>query len=431
MSKVELFERIRRDQREEGVSIRGLSRCHGMHRQTVRQALLSALPPPRKPCARAAPLLGPHHETFREWLSADLSAPRKQRHTARRIWKRLVAERGATVAEPTVRAHVARVRRELESGRVAVTVPQLHPPGAEAEVDFGRVSVWLDGVLTELSMFVMRLSHSGRAVHVCFASEGQEAFLEGHVGAFARFGGAPGRVRYDNLNAALVRVLTGRERVESDRFTALRSHFGLEPFFCAPGLEGAQEKGWVEGEVGRFRRRHLVPVPRVKSVAELNALLEAADRLDDQRHIAGSLATVGQMAEAERSALRPLPAEPFDPTVTLRAKVDRKARNSVRGSRYSVPTAYAGRSVEVRLGGGRLDIVVGGQLITQHERSLRKGAELLVLDHYLEVLLRKPGALSGASALNQARASGRFTAAQSASGGGPAPGRATPRARGR
>ena len=393
------------------MSIRGLARRHGVHRRTVRQALRSALPPPRKPCARAAPLLGPHHETIREWLVADQLAPRKQRHTARRIWQRLVDERGATVAEPTVRAYVARVRRELESGRVAVTVPQLHPPGAEAEVDFGRVSVWLDGVLTELSMFVMRLSHSGRAVHVCFPSEGQEAFLEGHAIAFARFGGVPGRLRYDNLKAAVVRVLAGRERVESDRFTALRSHFGFDAFFCAPGIEGAHEKGGVEGEVGRFRRRHLVPVPRVGSLAELNALLEAADRLDDQRHIAGRLATVSQMAEAERSALRPLPDDPFDPTVPLRAKVDRKARISVRGSRYSVPAAYAGRLVEVRPGGGSLDVLADGQLIARHERSLRKGAELLLLDHYLEVLLRKPGALPGASALDQARASGRFTAA--------------------
>ncbi len=157
-------------------------------------------------------------------------------------------------------------------------------------------------------MFVMRLSHSGRAVHVCFPSEGQEAFLEGHVVAFARFGGVSGRVRYDNLKAAVARVLAGRERVESDRFTALRSHFGFDAFFCAPGIEGAHEKGVVEGEVGRFRRRHLVPVPRVGNLAELNALLEAADRLDDQRHIAGRLATVGQIAEAERSALRPPPA---------------------------------------------------------------------------------------------------------------------------
>ena len=375
-----------------GASIRGLAHRHRVHRRTVRQALRSALPPPRKPVAKAAPRLGAHRATIREWLVADLSAPRKQRHTARRIWQRLVDERGATVAESTVRAYVGRVRRELESGRVTVTIPQLHPPGEEAEVDFGGVSVWLDGVLTELSMFVMRLSHSGRAVHVCFPGEGQEAFLEGHTLAFGRLGGVPRRVRYDNLKAAVTRVLAGRDRIESDRFTALRSHFGFDAFFCEPGIAGAHEKGGVEGgQVGRFRRRHLVPVPRVESLAELNALLEAADRADDARHIAGRLATVGRMAEAERPALRPLPAEPFDPTVALQAKADRKARISVRGSRYSVPAACAGRTVDVRLGGGTVTALLGGRVLARHERSAHKGSEILVLDHYLEVLSASPG----------------------------------------
>ena len=408
---MELFEHIRRDKREGGASIRGLARRHRVHRRTVRQALRSALPPPRKPASPSAPRLGAHRATIREWLVADLSAPRKQRHTARRVWQRLADERGATVAESTVRAYVGRVRRELESGRVTVTIPQLHPPGEEAEVDFGGVSVWLDGVLTELSMFVMRLSHSGRAVHVCFPGEGQEAFLDGHVIAFGHLGGVPRRVRYDNLKAAVTRVLAGRDRIESDRFTALRSHCGFDAFFCEPGIAGAHEKGGVEGEVGRFRRRHLVPVPRVESLAELNALLEAADRADDARHIAGRLATVGQMAEAEQPALRPLPAEPFDPTVALQAKADRKARIAVRGSRYSVPAACAGRTVDVRLGGGTVTALLGGRVLARHERSAHKGAEVLVLDHYLEVLSRKPGALPGSSALAQARSGGGFTAA--------------------
>ena len=393
------------------MSIRGLAHRHRVHRRTVRQALRSALPPPRKPVAKAAPRLGAHRATIRAWLVADLSAPRKQRHTARRVWQRLVDERGASVAESTVRAYAGRVRRELESGRAVVTIPQLHPPGEEAEVDFGGVSVWLDGVLTELSMFVMRLSHSGRAVHVCFPGEGQEAFLEGHTVALGRLGGVPRRVRYDNLKAAVTRVLAGRERIESDRFAALRSHFGFDAFFCEPGIAGAHEKGGVEGEVGRFRRRHLVPVPRVESLPELNALLEAADRADDARHIAGRLATVGQAAEAEQPALRPLPAEPFDPTVALQAKADRKARISVRGSRYSVPAAHAGRTVDVRLGGGTVTATVAGKVVARHERSAHKGSEVLVLDHFLEVLSRKPGALPGASALAQARSGGGFTAA--------------------
>ena len=408
---MELFECIRRERREEGVSIRNLARRHKVHRRTVRQAIAAALPPPRRPIERVAPLLGPHKATIRAWLTDDLTAPRKQRHTARRVWQRLVDEEGALVAESTVRAVVGALKRELESGTMLVTVPQIHPPGAEGEVDFGEASVWIGGILTPVEIFHLRLSHSARAVHVAFASEGQEALLEGHVLAFQRLGGVPGRIRYDNLTPAVRRVLKGRDRIETDRFTALRSHFGFDSFFCEPGEAGAHEKGGVEGEVGRFRRRHLVPVPKVASLAEFNALLAAADAADDARHVDGRLATVGAMAEAEQPYLRPLPAEPFDPTVSLDPRVDRKARIAVRGSHYSVPVRFAGRRLDVRLGGRTITVLAGGRVVAVHDRSVRKGAQMLVLDHYLELLTRRPGAFPGSIPLERARTSGAFTAA--------------------
>ena len=176
-------------------------------------------------------------------------------------------------------------------------------------------------------------------------------------------------MRYENLKAAVARVLAGPERVESDHFTALRSHFGFDAFFCAPGLEGAHEKGGVKGEVGRFRRRYFVPVPRVESLAKLNALLAAAVRADDRRQIASRLETVGSMAETKRPALRPLPTEAFEPSVPLRAKVDRKARISVRGSRYPVPVEQASRSVEVRLDRASLTVMAGRRVIARHVHS--------------------------------------------------------------
>lgn len=408
MSRVELYERIRIDNREEGLSIRALAERHHVHRRNVREALASAVPPERKVPEREAPALGPWMLLIRAWLAADREAPRKQRHTARRVHQRLVAEYGAVVAESTVRAFVAQVNFELDNTLRVVTVPQTHGPGEEAEVDFGEFVAYIDGVAVKCWMFCMRLSHSGRGFHVAFSHQAQEAFFEGHVLAFEHFGGVPHLIRFDNLKAAVIKVLLGRDRMENERFVALRSHHGFDSFYCLPGIDGAHEKGGVEGEVGRFRRRHLVPVPRVASMAELNELLAAGDAIDDERHIARRAEPVGAAAAREVASMRPLPDEPFDCAAVLSAKVDTKGRVSVRQSFYSVPVGLARRHVTVRLGAQALEVVADGRVVARHERSLHKGTEDLVLDHYLEILLRKPGALPGSTALAQARASGSF-----------------------
>jgi transposase len=409
---VELFEQIRRDRRTGGLSIRELAGRHHVHRRTVRQALESAVPPPRKAYpSRPRPAIGPYMPVIDEWLLADRDVPPKQRHTARRIWQRLVAEHGAGVAEVTVSRYVARRREELGLDKTEVMVPQAHAPGAEAEVDFGEFHAVIAGTLLKLWMFVMRLSCSGRAFHAAFATQAQEAFLEGHVLAFGYYGAVPGRVRYDNLKPAVVRVLRGRDRTESERFTALRSHYGFDSFFCTPGKGGAHEKGGVEGEIGRFRRRHLVPVPAVASLAVLNQLIAAADMVDDGRVITGRPVTVAAAFAEEQLAMGPLPAEPFDPARLLQARVDSRARVCVRQNYYSVPARYAGRRLPVRLSAAAVEVLDGPRVVARHERTAGKYAEVLVLDHYLEVLQRKPGALPGATALARARAAGTFTAA--------------------
>jgi len=414
MSRVEQFERIRREHREEEVSIRELARRHGVHRRVVRQALASAVPPPRQAYERAQPAVGSHAAVIRRWLTEDQEAPRKQRHTARRIWERLVDEEGATLSEPTVRRAVVRLRRELGIDRVDVAIVALHDPGEEAQVDFGLSDVILAGVRTQVAVFELRLSHSGDAVHVAFGSEGQEAFLEGHVIAFARLDGVPTRIRYDNARALVARVLRGRNRIETERFVALRSHYAFDSFYCEPGQKGAHEKGGIEGEVGRQRRRFFVPIPRVKSLAELNARLEAADRVDLARHIGARRQTVGAMGDIDRAALRPLPAEPFDFARVTPVKVDTRSRVCVRQSFYSVPARYAGRTLTARIGGTRIEVVDGGTVVASHERSLTRGSQTLVLDHYLEILARKPGAMPGALATAQARERGVLTAAHEA-----------------
>lgn len=389
-----------------------------MHRRTVHQALASAVPPPRKSPERARPALGGYEELVRGWLREDLAAPVKQRHTARRVWRRLVEDHGAAVAESTVRDFVRGVRAELAADQpaTAVTISQQHPAGAEAEVDFGEFRARIAGDVVRLWLFVMRLSCSARAFAMVFGHQAQEAFFEGHVQAFAHFGGVPARIRYDNLKPAVTRVLVGRDRVENERFVALRSHYRFDSFFCLPGEVGAHEKGGVEGEVGRFRRTHLVPLPEFASLAELGGYVRTRLAVDDARRVAGRTETVGEAFAVEQAALKTLPDEPFDSLRALTARVDAKARICVLQAWYSVPACYARRRVPVRLGAEHLEVCdpASQAIVAVWPRSLHKHVVHVALDHYLEVLVRKPGALPGSTALAQARASGAFSATHQA-----------------
>jgi transposase len=420
-TKVELFERIRRDSWREGLSIRALSRKYGVHRRLVREALTRAEPEPRKTPVRRSPQLEPFKEIIDGWLRADLDAPRKQRHTVKRIHARLIAEHDAAgLSYSAVRDYVARRRPEIleEEGRgpAKVFVPQHHPPGQDAEVDFGELWVRLAGVMTKCFLFVLRLSYSGKAVHRVFATCGQEAFLEGHVHAFTVLGGVPaGQIRYDNLSAAVWKVLLrGRARTENPRWTAFRSHFRFVPFYCIPGVEGAHEKGGVEGEVGYFRRNCLVPVPDVTSLEELNARIAEAEQAEEGRRIGMRIRTIGQDFAAEQPLLLPLPDETFETGLMLTPRVDRFSQVTVRCCRYSVPVWLIGRQVRVVLRSSELVIYDRHAEVTRHARLTAKGAETLVLDHYLEALMRKPGAMPGSVALEQARAAGAFTGAHEA-----------------
>jgi transposase len=310
-----------------------------------------------------------------------------------------------------VRERAAQIRVETGRAPVEAFVPQTHRPGMEAEVDFGEDVVNLRGEPVTCMLFALRMSYSGKAVHRIFASGGQEAFLEGHVHAFTVLGGVPaGQVRYDNLRSAVAQVLGfSRQRVETARWTAFRSHYDLDAFYCQPGLRGAHEKGGVEGQIGWFRRNHLVPVPAVNSLDQLNAMVDDWDRADDARRIGERVRTIGEHFAVERPLLKPLPAERLETGTWLTPRVDRYSQITVRTNRYSVPVRLIGRQVRVLLHASHLVVHDGRTVVAQHERLMAKSGSRLDLDHYLEALVRKPGALPGATALDQARAAGKFT----------------------
>lgn len=407
-SRVELFEQIRRAREFEGASIRSLAARYNVHRRTVHQALESALPPDRKvPEGRPAPKLGPYRETINEILEADRAVSRKQRHTARRIWQRLRDEHGAELAEVTVRQYVAGRRREIGMAARGM-VPQEHQVGQEAEVDWGEAAVIMRGTPVVAQLFHMHSCHAGGDYVEAFPAQTQVAFFEGHENGFSWFGGVFATVRYDNLSSAVKKMLRGRRRIEQERFVAFRSHYLYEAAFTLAGIQGAHEKGGVEGAVGRFRRRHLVPVPEVSSWNELSEHVRNGVEIDRDRTIQGRTESVADAMGRERGYLRAIPVERFPIGEDLRVRVSDKSTVCVRQNHYSVPATLIGLMVVARLGTRDVAVRHDGREVARHERVYARHQMRAQLDHYLDLLTTKPGALRGSVALSQERDRGTW-----------------------
>ena len=308
---MELYEQIRREYEHGAGTIRAVSRNLGVHRREVRRALASALPPERKKPERERPKLAPALPFIDAILEADRKAPRKQRHTAHRIWTRLRQEKPEiVVGESTVREYVNLRKRAMGLLGHEVFVPQSYQFGGEAQVDWYEIQAEFEGQPRKTYIFCMRSMASGAAFHRAYPHATQQAFLEAHELAFRWFGGVFRTLRFDNLSSAVKKILRGHQREQTTRFIAFRSHWGFQAEFCTPG-EG-HEKGGVEGEGGQYRRNYLVPVPKVRDLEELNRLLESGSLAEQSRIIAGRSQTIGAAMLAERDRLLPLVGEGFD-----------------------------------------------------------------------------------------------------------------------
>jgi len=300
---------IRRRVLVDGLSRRAAGRVYGIHFKTRRKILAHPEPPGyRRTTPRRPSILEPLLPVVHPILQDDRKAPRKPRHTAVRIDRRLRDEHayqgGLTGVKDAVRA--------WSRSHAEVFVPLAHPPG-EAQVDFGEAEVTLDGRPTKVAVFVMTLPYSDTLFCCAFPRACTEAFLEGHAHAFAFFGGVPRRISYDNLKIAVARITGGRQRRVTGEFLRLKSHHRFETPFCL--VRRPHEKGPVETLVGFARRNFLVPVPILRGGLEgLNARLQADGRTNLARQRRGKPATKEELLAEERAALRPLPAEAFEAT---------------------------------------------------------------------------------------------------------------------
>lgn len=401
-----LFEEIRREHEFGLGTIQGVARKFGVHRRLVREAIGQAVPTVKHAAARERPRLGPVIKFIDGILQADKEAPRKQRHTAHRIYTRICQERtDCVVAESTVRDYVRERRGELGLLAHETCIPQTYEWGGDGQIDWYEGDAFLGDERVTLQVFSLRSMSSAGSFHRAYYRATQQAFLEAHQLAFHYFGGVFHRIRYDNLKVAIKRMLQGHQREETEHFIAFRSHWRFESEFCNPAQ--GHEKGGIENEVGRFRREHWVPLPQAADLAELNAMLLAGCRADEGRTVAGRSRTVGEAMLIEQRDLLPLASEDFELAETSFPKTNGLGCVKVRTNLYSVP-AVVGTTVEVRLWPARVDIWRNDGQIASHERHYGRNQEVLDLEHYLDTLERKPGALARSTPLEQWRKAGRW-----------------------
>ena len=355
---MENWAEIRRRVLVDGLSKRAACREYDIHWDTLRKILDHPEPPGyRRAVPRPRPKLGPFLPVIHQILEDDRKAPKKQRHTAGGSSSGSATSTATKGGLTVVKEAVAAWRQRSAE----VFVPLAHPPG-EAQVDFGEAEVTLDGRAAKVALFVMTLPYSD-AIFVCaFPRECTEAFLEGHVRAFAFFGGVPRRISYDNLRIAVAKIIGGRDRKVTDAFLRLKSHHLFEYHFCL--VRRPNEKGHVETLIGFARRHFLVPVPVVHGGLEsLNADLERRCRDDLARTTWGKPATKAELLEQERPALLPLPSEAF-----VAARVEPRVADSLSlvgfdANQYSVPTEFAHHLVTVVASVDAVRIVAGDRVV--------------------------------------------------------------------
>jgi transposase len=338
------------------------------------------------------PKLGPWLGVIDAILNDDKQRPVKQRHTSKRIFERLKDEHGFTGGYTIVKDYV----RVATLHSQEMFVPLRHAPG-EAQADFGEALVVIAGVERKAHYLAMDLPHSDDCFVAAFPAETTEAFLEGHVRAFAYFGGVPTRILYDNTKIAVAKILGGEERKKTKAFSELQSYYLFADKFGRPAK--GNDKGKVEGLVGYARRNFMVPIPRASSWEELNLHLEADCRKRRERRLRGHTETIGERFESDRAVLLPLPAAPYEACEKISARVSSLSLVRYRSNDYSVPTEYGHRQVWVKGYVHEVVIACGSEVIARHQRSYEREAVVFDPLHYLALLEQKTRALDQAAPL--------------------------------
>jgi len=401
--KVDQYEFIRTAHRVYGKSISELARLTGHSRNTVKKAIRCEPWGYKERAEQSYPTLGPFLAIIDQWLSNDREQPRKQRHTARRVFNRLRAEHGFQGSESTVRRYVRAAKLQLGlDPSCKVFIPCEPDAGREAEVDWGSATAMIAGEALRLKFFCMRSKYSGKHFVRFYACERQQAFFDGHIKAFEFFDGLFPVLIYDNLTSAVRKVLKGRNRLEQEAFRKFRAFYHFEARFCTPG--NGNEKGGVEGLVGFARRNYMVPVPQAASLEELNEQILRQCLAHGAHRMEGHTRSVQERYDAEKRYLIGQPQIAYSNIQIHEARADKYATVVVDKNRYSVPWKSVGQKLRVLVDVERVEIFAGGKKLAVHERLYGNNKWSLLPDHYLDLIQQRPMSFNSARPIRQWRA---------------------------
>jgi transposase len=403
MLKVDQYSYIRTAHRVYGKKIKQIARETGHSKNTIKKVLRGEYSGYKPRAKQPYPILGPYLKIIDSWLEDDKHQPKKQRHTAVRVYNRLKAEHDFQGAETTVRRYVREAKLRLGVSCPSVFIPSDPQIGVEAEVDWGRCHAIIGGEQTLLKLFCMRSKYSGKHFVRCYPCERQQALFDGHIQAFSFFGGVFPVLIYDNLTTAVQKVYRGKKRDLQHSYDKFRGYYNFTPRFCNPGQ--GHEKGGVEGLVGYARRNYMVPIPEAETLEQLNDKLLADCLSYGDHRIAGREHTVNELYEQERQYLVSLPDVAFSNLETSGGKVDKYSTVIIDKNRYSVPTAYAYFKVNVVLYVDRVEVFYGSKKIASHQRLYNNNKWSLQPEHYLQLIAQRPQAFGSARPIRQWRKS--------------------------
>jgi transposase len=376
MYSVDIYSRVRRACLKDGMSVRAVARHFNKDRRTIAKMLRHELPPGyRRSEPARRPTLDGNVGAIDEILRTDKALIKKQRHTAKRIFERLRDEHDYAGSPTTVTYYVREQKRRTKE----VFVPLSHRPG-HAQVDFGETLGVIGGVECKVHFFVMSLPHSDAAFVKGYPAETTEAFCDGHVSAFAFFGGVPQSILYDNTKIAVARILGDKTRVRTQRFTELQSHYLFDDKFGRPA------RGNDKGMVGYTRRNFMVPAPRYDSFGDLNAHLEAKCLARQGETLRGHDKTIGERLMSVLDALMGLPVADYEACDHVSTRAPSISMVRYRGNDYSVPVAYSHHDVHVR--GFVHEVIIGcrNEVIARHQRSYAKADMIFDPLHFLPLI---------------------------------------------